>query len=341
MDSVTTSDNPTLPEPELPDRGPTTWKQSVADLLGLRLAVGLAQCQGLSALVLASKVHFLGHSLEWPSRGQPAGVANQSVGNRRRTPCSGSTPVASAHAGWRQAPLLLNSPTFGPTIQMSVLTSGSAALKQPSPPTPRTARRRCRPLRQRVPAGPGCRHPGAAPPAPCRAMASRRGRCWIRQTPSTWGRRRGGLPAVCHRNRRRRRPEPVGSGDPRTASPPPLGGTGQAAVQVLALQPLTATGATNHRAARFVAGAHSSLLAPDETSIRPAPSPPRCRPSSAASSQAAAPRSGDRRQPAQAVSRPTNKNAALGAAFYKIGSGGWPVVPVQPAWARPTSRPAR
>jgi triacylglycerol lipase len=27
------------------------------------------------------------------------------------------------------APLLLNSPTFGPTIQMSVLTSGSAALK--------------------------------------------------------------------------------------------------------------------------------------------------------------------------------------------------------------------
>ena len=34
--------------------------------------------------------------------------------------------------------------------------------------------------------------------------------------------------------------------------------------KVLALQPLTATGAASHNAARFVAGGHSSLLAPDE-----------------------------------------------------------------------------
>ena len=50
---------------------------------------------------------------------------------------------------------------------------------------------------------------------------------------------------------------------PNSIATAPLGGT-EPLFKVLALQPLTATGAANHRAARFVAGGHSSLLAPDE-----------------------------------------------------------------------------
>jgi len=50
---------------------------------------------------------------------------------------------------------------------------------------------------------------------------------------------------------------------PNSIASAPLGGT-EPLFKVLALQPLTATGAANHNAARFVAGGHSSLLAPDE-----------------------------------------------------------------------------
>ena len=50
---------------------------------------------------------------------------------------------------------------------------------------------------------------------------------------------------------------------PNSIATAPLGGT-EPLFKVLALQPLTATGAASHHAARFVAGGHSSLLAPDE-----------------------------------------------------------------------------
>jgi triacylglycerol lipase len=50
---------------------------------------------------------------------------------------------------------------------------------------------------------------------------------------------------------------------PNSIASAPLGGT-EPLFKLLALQPLTATGAANHHAARFVAGGHSSLLAPDE-----------------------------------------------------------------------------
>ena len=52
------------------------------------------------------------------------------------------------------------SPTFGPTIQMSVLTAGKCGPEQPSPPTPELQDGGADLLRQRVPAEPGCGHPG-------------------------------------------------------------------------------------------------------------------------------------------------------------------------------------
>ena len=56
-------------------------------------------------------------------------MANQSVGNPTADALFKFDTGGLAMPGGGIAPLLLNSPTFGPTIQMSVLTAGSAALK--------------------------------------------------------------------------------------------------------------------------------------------------------------------------------------------------------------------
>lgn len=56
-------------------------KQSVADLLGLRLAVGLANAKGAIGTAGSLKVHFLGHSLGAIAGANLLAVANQSIGN--------------------------------------------------------------------------------------------------------------------------------------------------------------------------------------------------------------------------------------------------------------------
>ncbi|MGL4933570.1 MAG: VolA/Pla-1 family phospholipase, partial [Aeromonas sp.] len=84
MDTVTTSDNPT---PYLNLAYLTVardnLKQSVADLLGLRLAVGLANTQGLGGQLGGAglKVHFLGHSLGAIAGANLLAVANQTTGS--------------------------------------------------------------------------------------------------------------------------------------------------------------------------------------------------------------------------------------------------------------------
>ncbi len=132
MDTVTTSDNP-LPYLNL---GYLTvardnLKQSVADLLGLRLAVGLANTQGLGGQLGGAglKVHFLGHSLGAITGANLLAVANQTTGSAQADALFKFDTGGLAMPGGGIAPLLLNSPSFGPTIKMSVLTSGSPALK--------------------------------------------------------------------------------------------------------------------------------------------------------------------------------------------------------------------
>lgn len=130
MDTVTTSDNPT---PYLNLSYLTVardnLKQSVADLLGLRLAVGLANAKGAIGSAGSLKVHFLGHSLGAISGTNLLAVANQSIGNAQADALFKFDTGGLAMPGGGIAPLLLNSPTFGPTIKMGVLTSGSAELK--------------------------------------------------------------------------------------------------------------------------------------------------------------------------------------------------------------------
>ncbi|WP_447780208.1 VolA/Pla-1 family phospholipase [Aeromonas veronii] len=132
MDTVTTSENPT---PYL-NLGYLTvardnLKQSVADLLGLRLAVGLANAKGLGGQLGGAglKVHFLGHSLGAITGANLLAVANQTTGSAQADALFKFDTGGLAMPGGGIAPLLLNSPSFGPTIKMSVLTSGSPALK--------------------------------------------------------------------------------------------------------------------------------------------------------------------------------------------------------------------
>lgn len=129
MATVTTSENPT---PYL-NLGYLTvardnLKQSVADLLGLRLAIGLANQAGSIGAKNSLKVHFLGHSLGAITGANLLAVANQQMGNAADALFKFDTG-GLAMPGGGIAPLLLNSPSFGPTIKMSVLTSGSPALK--------------------------------------------------------------------------------------------------------------------------------------------------------------------------------------------------------------------
>lgn len=270
-DSVTTSDNPT---PYLNLSYLTVardnLKQSVADLLGLRLAVGLANAKGFSSNGQPSKlggaglkVHFLGHSLGAISGANLLAVANQPL-NPAIDPLFQFTTGGLAMPGGGIAPLLLNSPTFGPTIQMSVLTAGSAALKAAFTayaPNCKTAVPTCF-VNEFLPSQDAATQATAASTLQSYSFAAQS--VLDSADPINLG---SGIAADFPLFAT----EIVGDGAlslsdrviPNSIATAPLGGT-EPLFKVLALQPLTATGAANHRAARFVAGGHSSLLAPDE-----------------------------------------------------------------------------
>ena len=265
MDSVTTSDNPT---PYLNLSYLTVardnLKQSVADLLGLRLAVGLANSQNAIGQKGSLKVHFLGHSLGAIAGASLLGVANQSVGNPTADALFRFDTGGLAMPGGGIAPLLLNSPTFGPTIQMSVLTSGSAALKTAFTayaPNCKTAVSTCF-VNEFLPSLDAATQASAASTLQSYGFAAQS--VLDSADPINLG---SGIAASFPLFAT----EVVGDGAlslsdrviPNSIATAPLGGT-EPLFKVLALQPLTATGAANHHAARFVAGGHSSLLAPDE-----------------------------------------------------------------------------
>ncbi|MDH0351183.1 VolA/Pla-1 family phospholipase [Aeromonas caviae] len=265
MDSVTTSDNPT---PYLNLSYLTVardnLKQSVADLLGLRLAVGLANAKGAIGTAGSLKVHFLGHSLGAIAGANLLAVANQSVGNPTADALFKFDTGGLAMPGGGIAPLLLNSPTFGPTIQMSVLTAGSAALKAAFTayaPNCKTAVPTCF-VNEFLPSQDAATQATAASTLQSYSFAAQS--VLDSADPINLG---SGIAADFPLFAT----EIVGDGAlslsdrviPNSIATAPLGGT-EPLFKVLALQPLTATGAANHRAARFVAGGHSSLLAPDE-----------------------------------------------------------------------------
>ncbi|WP_421282191.1 VolA/Pla-1 family phospholipase [Aeromonas taiwanensis] len=265
MDSVTTSDNPT---PYLNLSYLTVardnLKQSVADLLGLRLAVGLANSQNAIGQKGSLKVHFLGHSLGAIAGASLLGVANQSLGSDQVDALFRFDTGGLAMPGGGIAPLLLNSPTFGPTIQMSVLTSGSAALKTAFTayaPNCKTAVPTCF-VNEFLPSLDAATQASAASTLQSYGFAAQS--VLDSADPINLG---SGIAASFPLFAT----EVVGDGAlslsdrviPNSIATAPLGGT-EPLFKVLALQPLTATGAANHHAARFVAGGHSSLLAPDE-----------------------------------------------------------------------------
>ncbi|QXW29574.1 lipase [Aeromonas sanarellii] len=264
MDSVTTSDNPT---PYLNLSYLTVardnLKQSVADLLGLRLAVGLANSQNAIGQKGSLKVHFLGHSLGAIAGANLLAVANQPMGNAADGLFKFDTG-GLAMPGGGIAPLLLNSPTFGPTIQMSVLTAGSAALKAAFTayaPNCKTAAPTCF-VNEFLPSQDAATQATAASTLQSYSFAAQS--VLDSADPINLGRGiAADFPLFAT--------EVVGDGAlslsdrviPNSIATAPLGGT-EPLFKVLALQPLTATGAASHHAARFVAGGHSSLLAPDE-----------------------------------------------------------------------------
>ncbi|MGE6224594.1 VolA/Pla-1 family phospholipase [Aeromonas media] len=264
MDSVTTSDNPT---PYLNLSYLTVardnLKQSVADLLGLRLAVGLANAKGAIGQK-GLKVHFLGHSLGAIAGANLLAVANQSVGNPQADALFKFTTGGLAMPGGGIAPLLLNSPTFGPTIQMSVLTAGSAALRAAFTayaPNCKTAVPTCF-VNEFLPSQDAATQATAAGTLQSYSFAAQS--VLDSADPINLGRGiAADFPLFAT--------EVVGDGAlslsdrviPNSIATAPLGGT-EPLFKVLALQPLSATGAANHHATRFVAGGHSSLLAPDE-----------------------------------------------------------------------------
>lgn len=264
LDSVTTSENPT---PYLNLSYLTVardnLKQSVADLLGLRLAVGLANAKGAIGTAGSLKVHFLGHSLGAIAGANLLAVANQPMGNAADGLFKFDTG-GLAMPGGGIAPLLLNSPTFGPTIQMSVLTAGSAALKAAFTayaPNCKTAVPTCF-VNEFLPSQDAATQASAASTLQSYSFAAQS--VLDSADPINLG---SGIAADFPLFAT----EIVGDGAlslsdrviPNSIATAPLGGT-EPLFKVLALQPLTATGAASHHAARFVAGGHSSLLAPDE-----------------------------------------------------------------------------
>ncbi|WP_421174311.1 VolA/Pla-1 family phospholipase [Aeromonas dhakensis] len=265
MDTVTTSDNPT---PYLNLSYLTVardnLKQSVADLLGLRLAVGLANAKGAIGSAGSLKVHFLGHSLGAISGTNLLAVANQSIGNAQADALFKFDTGGLAMPGGGIAPLLLNSPTFGPTIKMGVLTSGSAELKAgftAYAPSCKTEVPTCF-VNEFLPSLSATQQAAAASTLQSYSFAAQS--VLDSADPINLGSGiKSDFPLFAT--------EIVGDGAlslsdqviPNSIASAPLGGT-EPLFKVLALQPLTATGAASHNAARFVAGGHSSLLAPDE-----------------------------------------------------------------------------
>ncbi|MCC0181893.1 lipase [Aeromonas hydrophila] len=267
MATVTTSDNPT---PYLNLSYLTVardnLKQSVADLLGLRLAVGLANAKGLGTQIGGAglKVHFLGHSLGAISGTNLLAVANQPIGNALADALFKFDTGGLAMPGGGIAPLLLNSPTFGPTIKMGVLTSGSAELKAgftAYAPNCKTAVPTCF-VNEFLPSLSTTQQAAAASTLQSYSFAAQS--VLDSADPINLG---SGIKS----DFRLFATEIVGDGAlslsdqviPNSIASAPLGGT-EPLFKVLALQPLTATGAASHNAARFLAGGHSSLLAPDE-----------------------------------------------------------------------------
>lgn len=265
MATVTTSDNPT---PYLNLSYLTVardnLKQSVADLLGLRLAVGLANAKGAIGTAGSLKVHFLGHSLGAISGTNLLAVANQPIGNAQADALFKFDTGGLAMPGGGIAPLLLNSPTFGPTIKMGVLTSGSAELKAgftAYAPNCKTAVPTCF-VNEFLPSLSTTQQAAAASTLQSYSFAAQS--VLDSADPINLGSGiKSSFPLFAT--------EIVGDGAlslsdqviPNSIASAPLGGT-EPLFKVLALQPLTATGAASHNAARFVAGGHSSLLAPDE-----------------------------------------------------------------------------
>lgn len=267
MDTVTTSDNPT---PYLNLSYLTVardnLKQSVADLLGLRMAVGLANANGLGTQLGGAglKVHFLGHSLGAISGANLLAVANQPIGNPTADALFKFDTGGLAMPGGGIAPLLLNSPTFGPTIKMGVLTGGSAELKAAFTayaPNCQTAVPTCF-VNEFLPSLGATTQAAAASTLQSYSFAAQS----VLDSADPINLASGikaDFPLFAT--------EIVGDGAlslsdqviPNSIASAPLGGT-EPLFKLLALQPLTATGAANHHAARFVAGGHSSLLAPDE-----------------------------------------------------------------------------
>ncbi|WP_429191754.1 VolA/Pla-1 family phospholipase [Aeromonas veronii] len=269
MDTVTTSENPT---PYL-NLGYLTvardnLKQSVADLLGLRLAVGLANAKGLGGQLGGAglKVHFLGHSLGAITGANLLAVANQTTGSAQADALFKFDTGGLAMPGGGIAPLLLNSPSFGLTIKMSVLTSGSPALKAgftAYAPNCKTAAATCF-VNEFLPSLDAATQAGAASTLQSYTFAAQS--VLDSADPINLG---SGIaksfPLFAT--------EIVGDGAlnlpdqviPNSIASAPLGGT-EPLFRVLGLQELKGSGVlpAGHHAARFLKGGHSSLLAPDE-----------------------------------------------------------------------------
>ena len=268
-DTVTTSENPT---PYL-NLGYLTvardnLKQSVADLLGLRLAVGLANAKVLGGQLGGAglKVHFLGHSLGAITGANLLAVANQTTGSAQADALFKFDTGGLAMPGGGIAPLLLNSPSFGPTIKMSVLTSGSPALKAgftAYAPNCKTAAATCF-VNEFLPSLDAATQAGAASTLQSYTFAAQS--VLDSADPINLG---SGVaksfPLFAT--------EIVGDGAlnlpdqviPNSIASAPLGGT-EPLFRVLGLQELKGSGVlpAGHHAARFLKGGHSSLLAPDE-----------------------------------------------------------------------------
>ena len=269
MATVTTSENP-LPYLNLNylTVARDNLKQSVADLLGLRLAVGLANAKGLGGQLGGAglKVHFLGHSLGAITGANLLAVANQTTGSAQADALFKFDSGGLAMPGGGIAPLLLNSPSFGPTIKMSVLTSGSPALKAgftAYAPNCKTAAATCF-VNEFLPSLDAATQAGAASTLQSYTFAAQS--VLDSADPINLG---SGVaksfPLFAT--------EIVGDGAlslpdqviPNNIASAPLGGT-EPLFRVLGLQELKGSGVlpAGHHAARFLKGGHSSLLAPDE-----------------------------------------------------------------------------
>ncbi|MGL6337040.1 VolA/Pla-1 family phospholipase [Aeromonas jandaei] len=269
MATVTTSANPT---PYL-NLGYLTvardnLKQSVADLLGLRLAIGLANTQGIGGQLGGTglKVHFLGHSLGAITGANLLAVANQTTGNTQADALFKFDTGGLAMPGGGIAPLLLDSPSFGPTIKMSVLTAGSPELKAgfaAYEPNCKTVKATCF-VNEFLPSLNATTQAAAATTLQSYSFAAQT--VLDSADPINLGRGiKSNFPLFAT--------EIVGDGAlnlpdqviPNRIASAPLGGT-EPLFKVLGLQALQGGPGVipaSHHAARFVAGGHSSLLAPD------------------------------------------------------------------------------